>query len=224
MRPALIGIVLPIILTAGNRVTAPPQAYEVDRDASRLWVVTHKAGLFSFLGHEHALVPGEWSAELCLASPVPAGAHGSIVIRTASLVIDSDSARALAGLGGGPSPAAVADIQSRIFDASHLDSARFAEIRVDATASHDESGGRVAARGEVSLHGVTRPVELEFDVDTAGSGALRLAGTLPIRQRDFGIEPESRAGVVKVADELDLHVRIVARPSGRPCTLAPPGR
>ena len=43
------------------------RSYVVDPERSSLFLVTHKAGLLSFLGHEHAIVPGEWRAELCLA-------------------------------------------------------------------------------------------------------------------------------------------------------------
>lgn len=54
---------------------APLHVYRADRQASRLYVVTHKTGLLSFLGHEHAIVPTVWNADLCLADPIPAGAH-----------------------------------------------------------------------------------------------------------------------------------------------------
>jgi len=219
---ARTAILLSLILPAGARAQAPTQAWVLARDASRIWVVTHRAGLLSFLGHDHALVPGDWSADLCFASPVPAGAHGSIVVRVASLVIDADSARSLAGLGHGPSRSDVADIQGRILDEAHLDSASYPEIRIEAEALEAESGGRLRARGEVTMHGVTRPAEFTMAVEPADAGALRLAGTLTVRQREFGIEPESRAGVVKVADEVDLHFSLVARPVGRPCTAAAP--
>ena len=192
----------------------------MDRDASHLWVVTHRAGLLSFLGHDHALVPGDWSARLCLAAPVPAGAHGSLVIRTASLVIDSDSGRTLAGLGAGPSPQQVHDIQGRILDHEHLAADSFPEIRIDAAALDDEHGGRLRMRATIALHGVTRPVELPLTLESGDPATLRLAGRVTIRQREFGIQPESRAGVVKVADGVDLHFELVARPAGRPCDPA----
>lgn len=222
MRLARAVVLLSLILPAGARAQAPLQAYDLDRDASRIWVVTHRAGLLSFLGHDHALVPGDWSADLCLAAPVPAGAHGSIVVRVASLVIDADSARSLASLGDGPSRSDVAGIQARIFDDEHLDAASYPEIRIDAEALEAERGGRLHARGGVTLHGVTKPAAFTMAVESADAGALRLAGVLTVRQRDFGIVPESKAGVVKVADKVDLHFALVARAAGRPCTAGEP--
>jgi polyisoprenoid-binding protein YceI len=223
MRLASAAALLPLTLLTGTR---PPgralQAYDVDPGASRIWVVTHRAGLLSFLGHDHALVPGDWSARLCLAAPVPAGAHGSLVIRTASLVIDSDSARSLAGLGGGPSPGQVSAIQARTLDEAHLAADRYPEIRVAAAALEDETAGRLRMRAAITLRGVTKAVEFPLAVESAGANALRLVGAATFRQRDFGIEPESRAGVVKVADDVDLHFALLARPAGRPCDPAGP--
>ena len=66
------------------------RSYVVDQERSSLFLVTHRAGLLSFFGHEHAIVPGEWRAELCLAEPIPRSAHGNVVIQSRSLAIDTD--------------------------------------------------------------------------------------------------------------------------------------
>ena len=87
------------------------RSYVVDHERSSLFLVTHRAGLLSFFGHKHAIVPGEWRAELCLAEPIPRSAHGKVVIQSRSLAIDTDSARALAGLGSGPDADDVLEIQ-----------------------------------------------------------------------------------------------------------------
>jgi hypothetical protein len=197
-------------------------AWELDRGESWLVVVTHRSGLLSFLGHEHAVVPGEWSVELCLADPVPAGARGRIEIPTAALVLDSDSARALAGLGGGPDSAKVRELQANMLDADHLDAVAFPTIRLEAAALEGARDGTVRTRVAITLHGVTREVEVPVRVEGAGEGRLRLSGQVEIRQRDFGIEPESIAGVVKVSDEVDLRFRLVAARTERACTPEPP--
>jgi hypothetical protein len=47
-----------------------------------------------------------------------------------------------------------------------------------------------------------------------------LTGVLRVRQRDFGIKPESRVGVVRVGDRVDLHFLLLATPTSRSCVLA----
>lgn len=206
--------------SAGGQEAPELERYEVVADGSRVYAVTHKAGLFSFLGHEHAVVPEDWNARLCLAEPIPEGAHGSVVIRTESLVIDSDSARSLAGLGGGPGDEDRLELQRKMLDAEHLDAARHPEIRLDLRATGPSAEGRVTARGRLALHGVEREAELPLTV-VREEGRLRLDGHLRIRQTDFGMEPESTAGVVKVADEVDLYFEMTVRPTGEAC--AEPG-
>ena len=132
------------------------RSYVVDQGRSSLYLVTHKAGLLSFLGHEHAIVPGEWAAELCLAEPIPRSAHGSVVIQARSLVIDSDSARALAGLGGGPGEDDVLEIQSKMLDAEHLDAQAYPEIVLEIDSVTAEGEGSLVAFGRFTLHGITQ--------------------------------------------------------------------
>jgi polyisoprenoid-binding protein YceI len=211
-----------VALAAPSRSAGPAalQDYQVDQAASQLYVIVHRAGLFSFLGHEHAIVPRDWTASLCLADPVPEGAHGTLSLRTATLVIDSESARSLAHLEGGPSDEDRQDIQHRMLDADHLDVDRYPDIRLDVVASAPQSDDRVSVRGTITLHGVTRNVEFPVIVQGGRGGPLVLRGTVRIRQRDFGIEPESRAGLVKVANEVDLLFLLLAEPTGSACAGA----
>lgn len=202
---------------AGSAQQPVLQQYEVDSAASQIYVIVHRAGLLSFLGHEHAVVPPDWSASLCLAEPIPAGAHGALTIRTGSLVIDSDEARALAHLEGGPNEDQRREIHDLMVDADHLDVERYPEIRLEVDAARAQSDGQVAVTGTITLHGVTRRIELPVLVDDGVGGRLVLRGTLRIRQRDFGIEPESKAGLVKVANEVDLLFLLQADPTERPC-------
>lgn len=211
-----------ILSTSSAQVTAPElHSYVVDHDASTLYVVVHRAGLLSFLGHEHAVVPGEWSAELCLGDPMPAEAHATLAVKTASLVIDSDSARALAGLGDGPSAEDREDIQQRMLGPTNLDADDFPEIRLELHGTEDADADaaeqRVTVAGTITLRGTSRDVELPVDVRHTEEGGVVLSGVLRIHLRDFGIEPESRVGLVKVSNDVDLHVEIAASPTGQSC-------
>lgn len=215
---ATLGVTL--LSIAATRPSPPPElhTYAVNEAASELYVVVHRAGLLSFLGHEHAIVPVRWSSELCLDDSLSAGAHASLVVETASLVIDSDSARALAGMEGGPSAEDRETIQARMLGPAYLAAADFPWIRLELRSAGTGGNARVAVRGSITLRGVTRDFELPVAVERADTGRLALTGVLRIRLRDFGIEPESRAGVVKVSNDVDLHFAISASPTQQGCS------
>lgn len=212
-------VMLQALFVAGMTQSTPPDlhVYEVDREASRLYVVVHRAGLFSFLGHEHAIVPERWSADLCLANPIPEGAHAALALETGSLVIDSDAARGLAGMGDGPDDDTRSDLQEKMLDAEHLDAAAFPEIRLELHAAEGADDHQVRVEGTIDLHGVARDVAFPVHLEHTARGTLLMRGTLRIRQRDFGIEPESKVGLVKVADEVDLQFVLLASPTDRAC-------
>ena len=193
------------------------RSYVVDPGRSSIYLITHKAGLLSFLGHKHAIVPAEWTAELCLAQPIPRSAHGTVVIQARSLVIDSDSARALAGLGGGPGEDDVLEIQRKMLDVEHLDAQAYAEIVLEIDSVTSESESSLVALGRFTLRGITREVRVPIRVEWADDGTVGLEGVLRVRQRDYGIEPESVAGLVKVSNDVDLHFLLVASPTDQRC-------
>jgi polyisoprenoid-binding protein YceI len=65
--------------------------------------------------------------------------------------------------------------------------------------------------GELSIHGVVKPLTLPIRLEVQGSSIVA-SGKFTVKQTDFGIEPTSAAGgLVKVADEVGLTFRLVAR-------------
>jgi len=222
--PLVAGAVLlvPALGAAQSADSLELRSYVVDRVASRLWIVVHRSGLLSFLGHEHAVVPTEWSADLCLSAPPVRRGRASVIVPTASLVVDSDSARALAGMGGGPGEEDRRDIQARMLDSTNLAADRYPQVRLDlrsADAGGDDERDRLGVRGSISLRGVTRDVELPVDVERRPGLGVLLSGRLRIRMRDFGIEPESRAGLVKVSNDVDLHFALAADATREICHI-----
>ncbi len=196
-------------------------------EASDLYVVTHRSGLLSFLGHEHSIIPMDWEGEACLPDSMVPGARGLLTLSTPSLIIDSDSARNLAGLGKGPGEADRNDIQETLLDESHLSAEGYPEIRLESTveevlAGASEGTGKgeseVRLRSRLSVRGMTREYPHEVRVERTGDGGLQIAGTLEVRQTEFDIEPESIFGMVKVSDPVDLHFRLVTAPTGQSCS------
>lgn len=222
MSLARLTIVLPLIASAASlNAQGGMQRYDFDPAQSQLYVVTHRRGLLAgVFGHEHSIVPTSWSGGFCWAPNAPQNANGSVTIDARTLIIDSDEGRKMAGLGGGPSANQIKTLQKKLLDEQHLDAERHAEIELEIPAVNKADGERLEVKGRLTLKGITRdvvfPLQLSADADR-----LRATGTLTVRQSDFGIKPESIAGVVKVSDPVDIKFKLVALPTDARCPGGP---
>jgi polyisoprenoid-binding protein YceI len=75
----------------------------------------------------------------------------------------------------------------------------------------------LAIDGELTLHGVTKPVVVTVDARWNGD-AIELAGTAPIVLVDFGIEPPDIPGLAKVDTEGKFEVLLRFERGGTPPT------
>jgi polyisoprenoid-binding protein YceI len=208
LMPALVELFvrLPLgLLLVAAPVQAAPRSYTLDPAHSRMTIHVGKAGLFGFAGHEHEVVAGAFrgSATLDLERP----AQSSV-----DLTFDAGALRVT---GQGEPPADVPQVQAAMVGATCLDAGRFPAIRFVSKSAAPAgavgpNGGDLALRGELTLHGVTRPLTVRVHLDVTAE-ALEATGTTTLKQTDFGITPISKAGVVKVKDELTLSWRIRGR-------------
>ena len=68
-------------------------------------------------------------------------------------------------------------------------------------------------RGELTLHGETRPIAVMVSAQRLGGDTIELVGEAPIAFADFMIEPPSVAGVVTVEDKGTLEFKLRLRPA-----------
>ncbi len=187
---------------------APPEAgaasFQVDASASKVTIRVGKAGLFKFAGHEHEVSALGFSGEV-VADPADL---------SRSSVHLAFEAAAVRLTGSGDPPGDVPKIQETMAGPRVLDVARFPEVRFD---SRKVGGQRTApgtweieVQGDFRLRAETRSLTLPLRVELRGE-TLTATGRATIRQSDFGLEPVSVAGVVKVKNELLVEYRIVAR-------------
>jgi polyisoprenoid-binding protein YceI len=191
-------------------------SYRIDATQSAIYVVTHRAGLLSFLGHDHAILAREWSGSLCWNPDGSGDGHGTVEIAADSLVIDTDTARTLAGLGGGPSPDQVRELQVKLLDAEHLDAERYPTLALNVTRLTVSSESGMRAAGQLRIRDHVRDVEFPLDV-VRSPESVRFTGVLSVAQSSFGIRPESVAAVVRVKDVVDIHFDLLGVPTGVPC-------
>jgi len=100
----------------------------------------------------------------------------------------------------------------------HIRSADFLEVETYSTMTFrssgiDGSGSDFVLRGELTLHGVTREVELEteFNGVNPGMGHGPVAGfeaTTTLNRKDFGIDMPLEGGGVVVGDKIQVTLEI----------------
>jgi polyisoprenoid-binding protein YceI len=163
-----------------------------------------RSGLFGFAGHEHE-VKGHAAA-------------GEVVADEDALARSSVSLEFAAGqleVSGQGEPAEdVPKVQAKMLGPEVLDVGRYPRVTFRSTSVTGTAAGSgswdVQVRGDLTLHGVTRPVTIPMRVTRAGDD-LKASGRATIRHTDFGMTPVSVAGVVKVKNELTLEFDITAR-------------
>jgi len=215
----LVAMLALVVLLAGaaGRARAQPVRYAVLPERSHVFVVTGRAGALGFLGHDHAILAQDWSAEICYDPDDPTASSANIVVESAGLAIDSDRGAELAGLSSRPSETTVMDLQRRMLGPEYLDAERHPEIRFEARTVRVVGDGRLELEGPFTLHGVTRTIRAPATVSRLEDGAVRFDVRTTLRMSAHGIEPERTLGLVEVADAFDLVVRVETRSRHQPC-------
>jgi polyisoprenoid-binding protein YceI len=193
---------------------AEPRALVVDPARSHILAIAGKGGLLRFLGHQHAVQATEWSADLMFDAEDPARSRLRLHVPVRGLRIDTERAIALAGLTSRPSADTVQDLQEKMTGPRFLDAARFPEIVFESQTVTRTGEGTLRVGGSLRLHGQTRPVTTHVRVTRVDPAAHRFTGELAVKQTDYGMKPESVAGVVDVADEVVIRFDVTARPAG----------
>lgn len=180
-----------LLLTLACHLAAA-QAGDVDAGRSSIKIHVEKSGLFSAFAHNHTI-----------QAPIASGRLDTEK-RTATLTFNAKEMRVL---DEGVKDSERADIDQTMKSAKVLDVQRFPEIRFVSTSITPQDGGRYKVRGDLTLHGTTRPVDLPMTLSKD-----RYTGSVKLKQTDFGITPVSIAGgTVKVKDVIEIVFEIVPR-------------
>jgi polyisoprenoid-binding protein YceI len=177
-------------------------------DAARSSVVIHvgRSGVFSFAGHTHTVVAPALQGRVVAVDDD---------LARSAVRLSFDAARLTVQERGEPEGDAP-KVQAAMLGPKVLDAGRFPAINFESTAvsgTQSSPGAyQLTVRGSLTLHGMTRPVTLPLAVEVGADG-LEATGRMTIRQTDYGIDPVSVAGVVKVKNELAIEYTIVATPA-----------
>jgi len=186
----------------GGSVADGIARYKIDASQGRFVVHAFAGGLLSALAHNHNIAVRDFSgeAQFTYVTFEPASLH--LTVKASSLsVIDKVSEKDRN------------DIE-RTMRADVLETEKYPEIvfrstRVSAS-KLAEGKYRAKIAGNLSLHGETRGVEFDAEIELS-SNSLRARGDIPLKQSSFNIKPVSIAGgTIKVKDEVKLSFDIVA--------------
>jgi polyisoprenoid-binding protein YceI len=92
-----------------------------------------------------------------------------------------------------------------------LESGQFPDARFVLTEPVILTRRRATARGRLTLHGETRPIQVRLSSQRVGDD-VEMAGSAPIKFDQFGIEPPSVAGFVTVEDRGTLEFKLTLTP------------
>jgi hypothetical protein len=176
-----------VFLAAATLMCVPcvsAQQHDIDTQKSTLTIYVGKTGAFSGLGHDHEVRAPIHSGT------ADTGSHPGVEVRVdarALRVIDKDS-----------SEKDRAEVQKTVLGPEVLDSERHQEIVFKSTAAESVGQGKWTLRGNLTLHGQTRPVTVHVTLKDG-----RYTGEALVKQTDFGIKPPGKAGV-RAKDEVRI--------------------
>jgi len=177
--------------------------FRLDPRSSRFTVQAFASGMLSAFAHNPVIAIRDFNGELVLPGDGLAGGSFTLKVHPASLEV-SDNIRQKDRL----------EID-RVMRAEVLEIDKFRDIRFASQSieadSVAENWYRAKFKGDLQLHGVTRPTEIDAQV-TLLEDSMRLGGGFSIRQTDFRIKRTSAAGGMIVAkDDLKFTFDIVGK-------------
>jgi len=179
--------------------------YAVEASRSIVVIEVRRSGTLANLGHDHVV-----SSTALAGYVAPAQGDADVVLPLRTLVVDDPPLRRAAGFDTQPSASDVEGTRANMLGkVLRVDEHPYAIVRLRGMhAAH----GPAAVDASVTLNRTTRPLRAELRIDDTG-GMIRVAGTLQLRQTDFGVVPYSvLGGAIQVRDALDVRFDIVARP------------
>jgi polyisoprenoid-binding protein YceI len=176
--------------------------YRVDPSQSRFTVQAFAEGLLSAFGHNPLIAVCGFGGQVQFIPGTLESASVLILVRADSLtVVDAGSEKDRAEI-------------ERVMREEVLEAERYPEIafiRKDVMANRlSENVFQVRFNGNLSLHGVTRPLPIDARVTLNESG-LRANGEVTLRQTDYNIKLVSAlGGTLRVKDDVKVSFDIAA--------------
>jgi polyisoprenoid-binding protein YceI len=174
--------------------------YRVDAARSIIVVTVRRGGALARLGHDHVI-----ASRTVTGMVAPQAGRADFQFRLDQMTVDEAPLRAEAGLDTQPSAEAIAGTRTNML-ARVLEAERFPLVVLHA----ERMAGQQAVRLSVTLHGVTRTVDVPLKIEQSPR-TITASGGMSLLQTDFGITPMSvMGGAMTVQDRMELTFKLVA--------------
>ena len=188
-------VVVFALTSVASVASAGPSTESIDPERSTITIRVSKSGLFRAFADDHEI-----------QAPIKSGAVDDGMSPGVKVVVDAGRMRVL---DPGSSAQDRQQVQTRMIGPEVLDANRFPEIHFESTSVDRLESGDWTVRGQLTLHGQTRPVTVKVAREQG-----HFKGSASLRQTDFGITPVSVAGgTVKVKDEVRIEFDVFTSPS-----------
>jgi polyisoprenoid-binding protein YceI len=186
-----------LVAAAAAAQTPAPVTYVLS-PRSRFEVAVSRAGLFSFVGHDHLVRADALRGHVTYDPADPSRSQVEIVVSADSLEVLTP-----------PDTAEIRKV-TEAMRSDVLDVAHYHEIRFTSRTAVPIPGG-FRVRGDLTLVGQTREVTADVHVDL-GADTLRATGSFAVNQTTFGIHPYhgGPGGLVHVADRVVFRFEAMA--------------
>ncbi len=186
------------------------KVFQLDPKLSTVRIYVFRAGSAARLGHNHVLSAPTFSGFVYVPDGASAAARFDLAFRLDQLEIDKPEFRA--ALGGAfssvISPEMIASTREHMLGAENMQAEQYPLVRIHALQITGESP-RFAAKVRVEMHGQAREMWLPLRVEGLPD-RVTAAGSLVLRQSDFGIKPYSVfGGLMAVQDEVVIEFNLV---------------
>lgn len=198
---------------------------------SRIELRLDRAGPLASLGHRHVIVTRAVRGTAHFDFAHPETAQFSAAFGVETLQVDEPAERAAAGdaFAKLPDATAISGTRTNMLSTAVLHAARFPDIRfqlqqlVPGSVTVRDSGAanapdRRSLKGVASvrftLKGVERTLPVPVQITALPNGSIVASGQWTATHEQLGLQPFSAAGgLVRVADAMEIHFRLVARPA-----------
>lgn len=207
------GVVLLLLSFSGHAVE-PASRYRIASDDSELRILVYRAGALAKLGHNHVIATRNLSGEIILGT-APGGSSFDLEFPVASLEVDDADLRAEEG----PEFSSAVDAEDsagtrrNMLGPKLLDADTHSQIQITSSTIKGDFPN-VVVTVVLTVKGSEHELLVPASINTFDGGLIAI-GRLRIGHEDIGLTPfQARFGALRVADELLVKFRIVAREKG----------
>ena len=205
MRIVIIGLMVAALFSSVSLAGAPATVtYNLDPSQSKFMAHANRSGLLWFKGHSHHLAASDFSGQVELTPD-------TITPASLRLVVKAESLHETGADFTEPQKQIInKELKEIVLHPDQYPDITFQSTNVTAKGL---GAGRyeVKIKGNMTLHGVTRPVTIPATITLNGS-TLRAIGEFSIDRDDYKVKATSAFhGMVRVDDDIKFEFDIVGR-------------